>query len=184
MAISVNWATGVITVPQADLTFISGTLYEMDTDVFRLALKALEAGVEGMPFADTHAHNTEVTVAGTTFARTVEILAPYSVTFTPNSQWSVRLVGSNNNIFDVENGVLNQNQVQVIPGNSAGLIKATGSGLTAGEAADLKLVKQMLAGNATVSPNNLTVTVFDDDGVTPLATFDISADARIRTRTS
>jgi hypothetical protein len=137
MAISVNWDTKVITVPQADLTFISGTLYEMDTDVFRLALKNLEDDVEGMPFLDTHQHNTQVTVAGTTFARTLEIINGYTVQFTPDAQWTVRLVGSNNNIFDVENGILVQNQVQVIPTNSAGLIVGEGgSAPTAAQVAD------------------------------------------------
>jgi len=138
MAITVNWSTKLITIPQADLTFISGTLYELDTDAFRLVLKDLEDDEEGMPFLDTHRHNTEVTVAGTTFARTIEIINGYTVVFTPDSQWSVRLVGSNNNIFDVENGVLVQNQVQVIPGNSAGLIVSVqGSGVTAQDILDI-----------------------------------------------
>jgi hypothetical protein len=140
MAITVNWATKVITVPQADLTFISGTLYEMDTDVFRLALKNLEDAEAGMPFLDTHRHNTQVTVAGTTFARSIEIINGYSVTFTPDAQWTVRLVGSNNNIFDVGNGILNQNQVQVIPTNSAGLIvtESAEAGMTVGQFLALK----------------------------------------------
>jgi hypothetical protein len=126
MAISVNWATKVITIPQADLTFISGTLYELDTDTFRLALKDLEDDVEGMPFLDTHRHNTAVTVAGTTFARVIEIINGYSVEF-EDGQYTVRLVGSNNNLFDVENGILVQNQVQVIATNSAGLIVGAGA---------------------------------------------------------
>lgn len=128
MSISVDWGnTNIITVPQADMTLISGTLYEMDTNSFRLILKGLEDDEAGIPFPKTHRHNTEVTVAGTTFIRSFEILAPYSVEFTPDSQWSVRLVGSNNNVFDVENGILVQNQVQVIPGNAAGLLSgATG----------------------------------------------------------
>ena len=66
MAITVNPLTKVISVPQSDLTPITGTLYEMDTDWFRLELKAWEASPEGMPFEDTHIHNTSVTVAGTT----------------------------------------------------------------------------------------------------------------------
>jgi hypothetical protein len=127
VAISVNWATKVITVPQADCTFIGGTLYELDTDVFRLALKSLEDDEEGVPFLDTHRHNTEVTVAGTTFARAIEIINGYTVEFTPDAQWTVRLVGSNNNIFDVAGGILVQNQVQVIPTNSAGLIVGAGA---------------------------------------------------------
>lgn len=137
MAITIDWATHVISVPQADLTLVSGTLYKLDTDVFRLELKALEASVYGIVNLKNQTHNTEVTVAGTTFARTVEVLAPYSVTFTPDSQWSVRLEGSNNNIFDIESGILNQNQVQVIPTNSAGLIVGgAGGGLTAQQTAD------------------------------------------------
>ena len=130
MPISIDWGTKVISVPQSYLTLISGTLYELDTEQFRLDLKALEDDETGMPFPDTHRHATEVTVAGVTYARTIEIINGYSITF-EDGQYSVRLVGSNNNFFDVENGILNQNQVQIISGNSAGLIVHTsGSGLS------------------------------------------------------
>jgi len=126
VAISVDWASGLITVPQDYLTLITGTLYELDTDQFRLDLKDLEDDVEGIPFPDTHRHNTAVTVAGTTFARTIEIINGYSVEF-EDGAYSVRLVGSNNNLFDIQNGILVQNQVQVIPTNSAGLIVGEGA---------------------------------------------------------
>lgn len=119
--ISINWATQVIYVPQAYLTPISGTIYSLDTDVFRLDLKTLEDSEEGMPFPNTHNHNTEVTVAGITYARTIEIINGYSVEF-EDAQYTVIIQGSNNNIFDVENGILVQNQVQIISTNSAGLI--------------------------------------------------------------
>ncbi len=126
----------------ADLTNVTGSLYELDTDTFRNEVHALLAAEAGIPFTDAFVHNTEVTVAGTTFARTLEFISPYSVQFLPDSQWSVRLVGSNNNIFDVENGILVQNQVQVIPTNSAGLIvRETGvSGLTASESTQLNSI--------------------------------------------
>lgn len=124
MAITVNWNTKVISIPQDDLSFISGTLYEADTNSIRLQLKDIEA-TEGMPFDDTHVHNTEVSVAGTTFARTLEIVNGYSVQFTPDIQYTVRLSGSNNNLFDVEGGVLIQNQVQVISQNSSGLVRVS-----------------------------------------------------------
>lgn len=52
------------------------------------------------------------------------------------------------------------------------------------EGDDIRLTKQLVAGNAEISSDNLTVTVFDEDGVTVLATFSISADGKIRTRTS
>ncbi len=127
MAISIDFGnTFVIFVPQADLTLVSGSLYELDVNAFRLELKDLEDDEAGMPFPRTHVHNTEVTVAGTTFARLVEILAPYSVEF-EDGPYSVRLFGANNNIFDIENGILVQNQVQVIPSNSGGLVVAGGA---------------------------------------------------------
>jgi hypothetical protein len=142
MAITVNWATKNINIPQDYLTLIQGSLYELDTDKLRLDLKDLEDDEDGIVFPDTHRHNTEVTVAGTTYARTIEIINEYSITF-ENGMYSVKLVGSNNNIFDVENGILNQNYVQVIPGNAAGLIiKSVGSGMSTEEHQWLETVKK------------------------------------------
>lgn len=126
--ISIDYGnTNVIFIPQSYLTFVSGTLYELDTNAFRIDLKLLESGEEGIVFPDTNRHNTEVSLSGTTFARIIEILAPYSVTF-ENMSYSVNLLGSNNNIFDIQSGILNQNLVQVIPNNSGGLVVGNGSG--------------------------------------------------------
>ena len=137
MAISINPATKVITIPKADLTLVSGTLYSYDTDTFRLALRNWEANEGNIDLVPTHRHNTEVTIAGVTYARTVEIINGYSVTF-ENGSYSVKLTGSNNNIWDIQNGILNQNTVQVIPTNSAGLIVVTsGSGVTAQDKTDI-----------------------------------------------
>jgi len=172
MAITVNWATKVISVPQADLTLIGGTLYELDTDLFRLALKDLEDDPEGMPFLDTHRHNTEVTVAGTTFARVVEIINGYSVEF-EDGAYTVRLAGSNNNIFDVENGILVQNTVQVIAQNSAGLIVTSSGGVTpadvwgrtieSGYTAEelMRLVASSLLGKLSGAEAGTTITMRD-----------------------
>jgi hypothetical protein len=140
MPISINWGTKVISVPQSYLTNITGTLYELDTDQFRLDLKALEDDEAGMPFPDTHRHNTEVTVVGVTYARVIEIINGYSITF-ENGSYSVRLAGSNNNFFDVENGILNQNNVQVIAQNAAGLIVSEG-----GEGYDDSSLKGLIVG--------------------------------------
>jgi len=135
VAITMDWGTKVISVPQADLTFISGTLYELDTDVFRLRLKDLEDDVDGMSFVETHIHNPEVTIAGVTYARQVILINGYTVTF-GDGQYAVRLVGSNNNIFD--EGVINRNQVSIIPTNSAGLqVVTSGSGLSTTEQTQL-----------------------------------------------
>ena len=140
MAITINPATYEISIPQSDLTLVTGTLYAANTNTIRLAIKTIEASEFGIVLPTTNTHNTEVTVAGTTYARTIEYLSPYSITFTPNSQWTVRLEGSNNNMFDVEAGILNQNQVQVIPTNSAGLIVSQAQTVpTAEEVADAVL---------------------------------------------
>jgi len=157
MPISIDWGTKVISVPQSYLTNITGTLYELDTDQFRLDLKALEDDEAGMPFPDTHRHNTEVTIAGITYARFIEIINGYSITF-ENGSYSVRLAGSNNNFFDVENGILNQNTVQVIAQNSAGLIvKSIGSGLSTEEATKLDELHK-IQGLASGSPMTVTPT--------------------------
>lgn len=168
MAITIDWGgTNAINVPQADLTPVSGTLYELDVDWFRLQLKALEAGADGMPFPVTHVHNTEITLAGLTFARTVEILSPYTVTF-EDGQYTVRCVSANHNIADVKNA----NQVSLITQNSAGLIKVTtGSGLDANQATQLAEVWQM-QGLDNANPLTKTPTTFTVGGVTITITGD------------
>lgn len=185
MAISIDWNTKIISVPQSDLTFISGTLYELDTDWFRLELKAIEASTEGMPFDDTHRHSTAVSVAGTTFFRIIEIINGYSVQFTPDAQWTVRLTGSNNNIFDVENGILVQNQVQVIASNSAGnIVVETGtSGLTSAESSKLDgidvevtLLRKLMRNRMETNPTTGVMTIYDDDDSTVLLSGNIYED--------
>jgi hypothetical protein len=146
MAITINHLTKVISVPQADLTLVTGSLYELNTETdFRQTVIALLDDEDGIVLEDAIDHNTEYSVAGVTYARKIEVINGYSVQFTPDSQWSVRLAGSNNNIFDVENGVLVQNQVQVIANNSAGLqTVSSGSGLDAGQDAKLTNINSQL----------------------------------------
>ena len=127
MTISVNPATFLISVPKADLTLITGTLHEHDTEAFRLELIDFEDSELGIVLPRTHVHNTEVTIVGVTYARFIEILSPYSVEY-EDGAYSVRLSGSNNNLFDVENGILVQNSVQIIAQNSAGLIVVESAG--------------------------------------------------------
>lgn len=136
---TVNWQTQVVTIPQGDLTFVSGTLYTGATNDLRILIKEEEASEAGIVFPDISRHNTEVgPIAGATYARTIEIINGYSLTFSPDSAWSVQLEGSNNNMWDVGGGILNQNQVQVIPTNSAGLIvKETLSAITEQDKEDI-----------------------------------------------
>jgi len=128
MAVSIDYGnTFVIDVPLVDWTFVSGTFYTFDTEVFRKALKVLEAGETGMVFTDTHIRNAPVTVAGVTLAQSIQIIAPYTVQF-QSGAYTVQLEGSNNNIWSVQDNILVQNQTQVIPTNSAGLVVVSGTG--------------------------------------------------------
>ena len=121
MAITIDEATQTITVEQSDLTLVTGTLYELDTNAYRLAVGALLASERYIWMDPAFNHNGEVTIAGGTLARVIEQISGYVLEF-EDLTYTVRLAGSNNNLFDVENGVLQQNQVQVIAQNSAGLI--------------------------------------------------------------
>ena len=133
MAVTINWATKVITIAKVEETGMTQIqfspdpeIWELDVDWFRLQLKDIEDDVEGMPFTNTHIHNTEVTLGGVTFSRVFEIIAPYTVTFA-DGQYAVNLVGANNNISDKTN----VNQVSVRASNSAGMVTVnSGSGLT------------------------------------------------------
>jgi hypothetical protein len=124
MAITINWPTGVITVPKADMTLIQSIpieIRELNLNTFRLTLKDLEDDAEGQPWPTTHNHNTAVTVGGVTLARVVEIINGYTVTFEDGS-YAVNLVGANSNLADV----VNLNSVSVRSANSAGLVNLQG----------------------------------------------------------
>lgn len=119
MAITINWATHVISIPKDDLTLVQSSpteIRELDVDWFRLQLKDIEDNVDGQPFPNTHTHNTAVTLGGLTLARVVEIIFPYTITF-EDGQYAVNLIGANNNIADKTN----VNQVSIRSSNSAGM---------------------------------------------------------------
>lgn len=124
--ISINWLTKVVYVPKTFMTEISATLYELDVNALRLALKGIEDD-EGISYVDTHRHNTVVVLSGVSYARTLEIINGYTVEF-EDGPYVVRCVGANHNLADVK--VLNQ--VSLVIGNAAGLIEvATGAGPSA-----------------------------------------------------
>jgi len=126
VAISVDPLTFVISVPTADLTLVQSSpsyIYELPLNDFRMWLKDWEDDGEiygGMTFLKTHDHNTEVSLGGLTFARVIEILDPYTITF-EDGQYAVNLIDANSNVSDK----INVNQVSVRSANSAGLVAAT-----------------------------------------------------------
>lgn len=119
---NIDWPTGVITIFKTDpfMTFAGGSIYNMDTNAFRLALKALEDDALGMVYPDTHRHNTAVLLGGIEYARIFEVLWPYTITFDDaGGPWVCNLIGSNNNILDRTN----LTTVQIRSNNSAGLVQ-------------------------------------------------------------
>ena len=119
MAISIDWGTRVIFVPKADTALVQASpeVRELDVDWFRLQLKSLEDDENGMAFPDTHNHNTEITISGIVYARTIEIINGYTVEF-ENGSYSISCKGANHNLADVKV----PNSVSLIINNAAGLI--------------------------------------------------------------
>ena len=180
MSLAINWATKVISVPQLYLAPKGGSVYELDVDVFRKDLKSIEDSEVGMIFPDTHRHNAEVAIGGVTYARTVEMINGYTITF-EDGQYIINLVGANNNLLDVAN----LNQVSIRPSNAAGLI-VSGSGVTQQDKEDiavevwthtdgLKLsdLHDLELGRWKVDKTTKQMTLYKADGQTPLITFDL-----------
>ena len=119
MTISIDWGTKVIYVPKADLALLQSDpeIRALDLNAFHLWLKDAEDSEDGMPFLDTHNHNTEVELAGLTYARIVEITNGYTVEF-EDGQYTISCTGANHNLSDVKVA----NQVSLIVNNAAGLI--------------------------------------------------------------
>lgn len=129
MAISIDWNSRIISVPKADMTLVQSTPFEirgLDLDTFRLALRDLEDGADGMAYPHTHNHVAPISVGGVTLARVVELINGYTVTF-ENGTYAVNVTGGNSNVSDQTN----LNTVQVRSANSAGLVQIiSGSGLS------------------------------------------------------
>ena len=135
MAISVDWATKIVTVPKADTTLVSAGPPEIrDYDVFAklwTELKAIEDDEVGIPFVDTQSHILPTTLGGVTFSDGVRIINGFTVTFEAGA-YQVNCKGANHNVLDVGN----MNATALRSSNSAGLITA-GSGVTAQDKIDI-----------------------------------------------
>jgi hypothetical protein len=164
MAISIDWATKVITVPKADTTLVSAgppEIRSLDVNQFRKDLNALQAGEEGMWADTTHNHSPPVSVGGITLGRVVEIINGYTITF-ENGAYAVNLTGANNNVSDV----VNLNSVSIRSANSAGLIEGSISeqvveGSTTVQEA-MRLILSAMAGKLS-GAGGTTVTIRDID---------------------
>ena len=209
VAISIDYLVSApvirIIIPQADLTLIDAgppALYEFDTDTFFTEVKALEASAVGIAYQNAIDHNPAYTVAGETYARKIEVMnstnnnpvlggpntEEYEVFFDPDTQYSVKLTGSNNNLFDLQNGILANNTTQVIPTNSGGLIHGA---LTAADVAQIfnfdledgetfaqtmRLIRAAAAGDVVQQPDGSYV-IKSKDGLTDRITGDDAANS-------
>jgi hypothetical protein len=120
--ISIDWLNKVIHIPKADLTLVQENpveVRELDLNWLHRQLRDLEDSDDGMVNPDTHKHYQEVLLGGITYARIIEVINNYSVTF-EDGQYVVNLTGANSNVGDV----INPNQVSVRSNNSAGLISS------------------------------------------------------------
>lgn len=159
MPISITWGSRVINVPQNYLTPLGGSVYELNLETFREDIIDLMDNEQGIAHLDTHIHNVEVTLAGLTFARTIEFINGYTVTF-EDGQYAVSAVGANSNIADV----MNLNQVSLRTANSAGLIVyASGSGLTQAEHDKLMLAAEEDGGRLETVDDNVVSVLSDTD---------------------
>jgi len=136
MAISIDWTTFEIYIPQSYLTSLGGTAYQLNVETLRNDLKNIEDSDEGMPFSGTHNRNAPSTLSGVTYAQTFEVISPYTITFqNTGTPYVVSCVGANHNLGDVTNF---DGGMSLIIGNSAGLqVVTSGSGVTAQDKTDI-----------------------------------------------
>lgn len=122
--ISIDWISKVISVPKSApemdlIQSVPTVIYDLDLNAFHIKLRDLEAALGGAPWATTHSHDGESTLGGLTYARKIQIIGGYTVTF-EDDQYAVNLVGANSDVADKTN----VNQVSVRPQNAAGLISS------------------------------------------------------------
>jgi hypothetical protein len=164
MTIAIDPATLVISVTQDELTNVSGTLWSLDTDQFRKDVWDIQSSEAAIWQQPAFTHNTEVTFAGTTFARSIEFINGFSLTFENTGfAYTVRFDGSNNNCHDIDASILNTTPlVAYASTNSAGLITVvSGSGLSAGQDTKLSEIHQD-AGLAAAAPVTVTENTPDE----------------------
>ena len=119
MAISVNWVTGVISIPRADMTLLQSVpteIRQLNIMEFKDELGGLKDDVDGRPWTKPFTHNTDEEVEGVILSHVFKIIDPYTVTF-EDGQYGVNLTGANSNI----RSKTNRNQVSIASSNSAGL---------------------------------------------------------------
>jgi len=120
MPLSVDFVNKIIYPDRAEMVQVQTTpiaIYQMDLDKLHLDLRDREDDEDGMWGLKTHDYKGPTTLSGVTYARLIEIVNDYTVTFLPDAAWVVQIVGGNSNVGDR----VNPNNVSVQVANSAGL---------------------------------------------------------------
>lgn len=120
MALTIDFANKIIYPDRADMTLIQSTpieIYQLDLNALHQGMRNLEDDEEGIWADVTHDYASPTTLSGVTYARLVEIINSYTITFLPDSAWVVQVTGGNSNVGDR----VNPNNVSVQVANSAGL---------------------------------------------------------------
>ena len=159
----IYWNAKIVFVPKNILTEIGTNLYELDISNFKKQIRVSEASDVGVSHPKIIEHKTTTLLSGVEYARTVEIVNGYTVTF-ENGVYAVNLVGANTNIQDV----LNINSVSIRGNNSAGLqIIQGGSGLSTEEHNELMSLattsaEKVWAANVRTLTESLGLTVSEN----------------------
>lgn len=131
MAFSVDWLAKVFTIPQSDLTLLSGNNYSLSLVDVHKELRRLEWNFTDGLWAPRIANWYEtVTLSGVPKTPSVEVINDYTFDFT-GSNYNVILTDYDNNLVDV---YIPSNGISILGNNSVGKQTiVTGSGLSAGE---------------------------------------------------
>ncbi len=122
MALTVDHATKIFTILQADMTLLQlvpTLIYELDLVALRNEMKALTDNEVGISYDDSHTWFPSQTVGGVQLAPVFVMINGYTITF-QDGQYAVNFKGANTNLGDV----VNVNQVSVRTANSAGLVQS------------------------------------------------------------
>jgi hypothetical protein len=123
MSYSVNWTTKVVTIPLADLTFVSGSNYTLDASDVWIELRRLEAAPGDGLWADQIAEfiNTQV-LSGLSYSAILKMINGYTWD-TDTTNKTISLLGINSNLLDV---FIPGNGISVLANNSGGKITVAG----------------------------------------------------------
>lgn len=164
MTISVDWsgaAPWLITIPQSDLTLVSGTKYTITVDKLWELLRDFSDSAEAVPFPILYTRSA----ATSSTPAIIEIdTNNYTAQF-EDGAYSVEIIEGNSNFRDVEV----KNTVSVGTNNTTGYSTVTT------ENTDLTFLNKIVTNKREIvkSGSIWQLIVYDDDEVTPILTKDL-----------